>query len=165
MLLGEILHRGVITTDLKATDSFAAIDELLDKIVEARDIAPELSGVVRDAVCARERSMATGMEDGVALPHGSTDRIRNVVGALGISKQGIEFGSLDGLPARLIILLVLPRDEFQVHVRTLAGVSHLLNEQRFRESLLHADDEDEVLRLVRLEERGSPFDNFRRRFR
>ena len=60
MLLGEILHRGVIRTDLKATDRFAAIDELIDLLVESRDLFPEQRAPVRDAVMTRERHGTVG---------------------------------------------------------------------------------------------------------
>ncbi len=163
MLLGEIIHRGVITTALSAEDAHAAIEELVGLLVETRDIPLSHREHVIEAVKAREESMSTGMEAGVALPHGSSDRIPNLVGALGISREGIPFGCLDGQPARLILLLVLPRDEFQVHVRTLAGISHLLNEASFRKALMAAPDADAIIKLIRTEERGSIFDRFRLR--
>ena len=109
----------------------------------------------------REESMATGMELGVALPHGASVRVGNVFGALGVSKEGIDFDCLDGLPARLIMLLVVPKDEFHVHVRTLAGISHLLNDQAFRERLLEAESADVILRSIRMEEKGSFFQRLR----
>ena len=165
MLLGEILHRSVIQPDLAAEEKYAAIDELIELLIAAKDLPNSLRGAVREAVVARERSMSTGMEDGIALPHGATVRVENLVGALGISRKGIDFGCLDCQPARLILLLVLPRDEFQVHVRTLAGISHLLNEASFREALLAAEDADAVLSLIRAEERRFEFDTFRRRFK
>ena len=165
MLLGEILHRGVIQPNLQAREKFAAIDELVDILIEAKDLPSALRGAVRESVSARERSMSTGMEMGIALPHGSCGGIENVAGALGLSREGLDFQCLDGQPARLIMLLVLPRHEFQIHVRTLAGISHLLNEATFREALMAATDEDTVLKLIRTEERSSIFDGFRRRFK
>lgn len=119
----------------------------------------------RDAVIAREQSMGTGMEMGIALPHGSSEQVENLIGALGIAHAGIDFDCLDGQPARLILLLVLPRNELQVHVRTLAGISHLLNGDAFRKSLLEAKDADTILKLIRKEERSSIFDGFRRSFK
>lgn len=165
MLLGEILHRSVIKADLAATEKYAAIDELLDLLIEAKDLPPHLRDAVRDALVAREKSMSTGMEMGIALPHGTCDRIENMVGALGISRSGIDFECLDGQPARLILLLVLPRHEFQIHVRTLAGISHLLQETAFRDALMAAQDPDAILKLIRNEEQSSIFDGLRRRFK
>ncbi len=165
MLLGEILHRGVIKPELAAQEKFAAIDELIEVLIEAKDLPHHLRDAVRGPVVARERSMSTGMEMGIALPHGSCDRIENMMGALGISPNGIDFDCLDGEPARLILLLVLPRHEFQIHVRTLAGISHLLQEATFRDALMTAKDPDTILKLIRGEEQSSIFDGFRRRFK
>ncbi len=165
MLLGEILHRGTIKTSMDSTDKFAAIDELIDTLIESHDLTPAQRESARNAVIEREQSMGTGMEMGIALPHGSSEQVENLIGALGISHDGIDFKCLDGEPARLILLLVLPRDEIQVHVRTLAGISHLLNGDAFRKSLLDAKDADTILKLIRREERSSIFDGFRRRFK
>ncbi|PCJ51333.1 MAG: PTS sugar transporter subunit IIC [Candidatus Hydrogenedentota bacterium] len=165
MLLGEILHRAVIKTDLEASTKDAAIAELVDSLIEAKDLTPNLRKPVLHALNARERSMSTGMEMGIALPHGTSPDITNLVGALGISTAGIEWQCLDDQPANLIMLLVLPRHEFQVHVRTLAGISHLLNEETFRTALINAPDADTILKLIRKEETGSIFDGFRKRFK
>ena len=165
MLLGEILHRGVIKTTLESTEKYAVIDELLDLLIETKDLTPAQRVTVREAVFEREKSMSTGMEMGIALPHGTCGSIENLTGALGISQGGVDFECLDCEPAHLVLLLVLPRNEFQVHVRTLAGISHLLNDDKFRALLLNAPDADAILKLIRKEERSSIFDGFRRRFK
>lgn len=165
MLLGEILHRGCIKTALESTNKYAAIDELIEVLIDSKDISLAQRGFVRAAVRDREESMSTGMEMGIALPHGSSTSIENMVGALGISRVGIDWDCLDDQPANLILLLVLPKDEFQVRVRTLAGISHLLNDEKFRDALLSAEDGDAILKLVRNEERSSLFDGLRRRFK
>ncbi len=165
MLLGEILHRGVIKTTLESTEKYAVIDELLDLLTDTKDLTMAQRLAVRDAVVEREKSMSTGMEMGIALPHGTCGSVENLTGALGISQGGVDFECLDGQPAHLVLLLVLPRNEFQVHVRTLAGISHLLNDDKFREKLMAASDADAILKLIRKEESSSIFDGFRRRFK
>ena len=161
MLLGEILHRDVIKIGLDSQDRFATIRELIDLLIESGDLPLSLREHVVEVVFAREKSMGTGMEMGVALPHGSSERVDRLVGAMGIAPEGIPFESLDGQPAKLILLLVLPRDEFHQHVRTLAGISHLLNEDAFREALMNATDADTILARIRSEEESSLFDRFR----
>lgn len=163
MLLGEILHPGVVKTSLEANEKYGVIAELVDLLIEAGDLDRSLRAHIREVVEARERSMSTGMEMGIALPHGSSDRLHKMIGALGIAREGIEFDCLDGHPARFVLLLVLPRDEFQIHVRTLAGISHLLNESSFRDALINAKDVDDILGRIHREEKGSIFDRFRRR--
>ena len=105
--------------------------------------------------------MSTGMEHGVALPHASSPRVDCIIGALGISKPGIAWDCLDCQPARLIILLLLPRSKFQMHVRALAGISHLLNSDAFCDRLVDAPDAEEVLQLIHAEEKSSIFDGYR----
>lgn len=161
MLLGEILHAEVIKTDLEARTKTEAIEELIDLLVEAHEIPIALRDHVVETVIERENSISTGMEFGVALPHGSTDRVDDIIGALGISRKGVPFDSIDGLPARLIILLVLPRHKFQAHVRTLGGIAHLLSNASFREALVKAPDVAGVLSLIEGQEDRESFKEYR----
>ncbi len=163
MLLGEILHRSVIQPNLAAVSTTAAIDELISMLVRAGDLAPHQRDPVRQAVLARESSGGTAMGDGVALPHGTTDRIKNIVGALGISHKGLDFHAPDGQPAHIVVLLVIPRNEFHTYVRNLAGIAHLLEDKSFRDKLIAENDPDEVLALIRREEHGPGFQGLLRR--
>ncbi len=152
MLLSELLHEGVVKIGLEAENKYEAIEELVDVLVEAHEIPLAMRGHIVDVVVERERSMSTGMEHGVALPHGATERIDDIIGALGISHRGIPFESLDGQPARLLILLLLPKRNFQGHVRTLAGIAHLMTNSDFRAGLLDAPDVTTALELIEAEE-------------
>ncbi len=163
MLLGEILHRSVIQPNLAAHSPAAAIDELIAMLVRSGDLAPHQRDPVRRAVLAREEAGTSAMGDGVALPHGTTDRIKNIVGALGISHTGIDFDAIDKQPVHIVILLVVPRNEFHTYVRNLAGIAHLLEDKSFREKLLSEHDPDEVLALIRREEHGPAFVGLMRR--
>ena len=80
MLLGEILRVELIKTNLRAADKFAAIDELLALLVAAKDLPPALFSGARNAVVARETSMPTGMELGIALPHAALLPVQERVG-------------------------------------------------------------------------------------
>ena len=161
MLLGEVLHDGVVTTALRATEKYAAIAELTDRIIAAGRLSIGLRDHALAILKAREVSMSTGMEHGIALPHASSDRVDEIVGALGVAPRGIEWECLDLAPARLIILLITPRRQFQVHVRTLAGISHLLNDDAFCDSLVASKNANELLARVREEERDPMFDSYR----
>jgi len=161
MLLGEILHEGVVKTEMEATTKEEAIEELVDLLVEAHEIPMSLRDHVLDVVMERERSMSTGMEKGIALPHGASSRVQEIVGALGIVPEGLPFDSLDGEPARLVVLLVLPKDRFQAHVRTLAGIAHLLGNPTFRQQLVSAADAERVLELIENAEDDATFDQYR----
>ena len=97
------------------------------------------------------------MEHGIALPHGATDAVDDIIGALGISRRGLPFESLDGQPAHIVILLVLPKNKFQAHVRTLGGIAHLMSNANLRQALKNAPDSQTVLRLIEEEEDRVPW--------
>lgn len=157
MLLGEILHPEVVKTTLEAENKYEAIDELVDLLVESHEIPVTLRDHIVEVVVEREKSLSTGMEHGIALPHGATDAVDDIIGALGISRRGLPFESLDSQPAHIVILLVLPKNKFQAHVRTLGGIAHLMSNANLRQALKNAPDSQTVLRLIEEEEDRVPW--------
>ncbi|MBI5118185.1 PTS sugar transporter subunit IIA [Candidatus Poribacteria bacterium] len=155
MKLSEFLQPELIKVGLEARDKWDAITQLVDLMVAARKIAPENRGRILAVVFDRERSMSTGMERGIAIPHANSSLIAEVVGALGISRTGIQFESLDGQPAQIIILLVIPKDKFQQHVRTLAGIARLLNHEQMIRALRGATSAAETMQIIKTEEERS----------
>ena len=133
---------------MEAVDKWEAIEELVDHLISAHELRLTNRQEVIDSLFARERSLSTGLEHGLAVPHGSVDSVSDVLAAIGISKRGIPFESLDGKPARLIVLLVIPKGAFQRHVRTLAGIARLALNQELRERILNADSEQEVMDVI-----------------
>src|SRR5205085_10264861 len=106
------------------------------------------------AIFGREHARSTGMEHGVALPHGAVEGLEDVAAALGIAKDGIEWGSLDKQPTRLIVLLAIPQNMLQFHVKTLAGIARLLNDEGLRERLQSANTAGEAVAVIRAGEEG-----------
>ena len=157
MLLSELLHAGVIKPHLEATNKTEVIEEMVDLLIEGHEITISLRNHVIETVMERETTMSTGMENGIALPHGATDRVTDIVAALGTAPQGIPFDSLDGRPARIVVLLVLPKNKFQVHVRTLAGIAHLMSNEALRELIIDADEPEDILELIENEETEDGF--------
>ena len=72
-------------------------------------------------------------------------------------RRGLPFESLDGQPAHIVILLVLPKNKFQAHVRTLGGIAHLMSNANLRQALKNAPDSQTVLRLIEEEEDRVPW--------
>lgn len=164
MILGELLRAQSIVPSLAAKRKGAAIRELVRTLVESGELSPDLEQDAVKAVLKRERAAATGMEMGIALPHGTVPGMDRVSAALGISEAGINFGALDRKPARVILLMLLPRDQFHVHVQTLAAVSVVLSDESVRDALCQARNAEDVLRVIRGEERRPSFlSRFRRK--
>lgn len=152
MRLSALLDPDLVKVGLSAGSKREALAEMVDFLVARGKIAAGDRGTALAAVQAREDSLSTGMEHGIALPHGSVDCVPELVGALGISKPGIEFASLDGRPAHLVVCLVVPRSRTSRHVRTLAGIAQLLNNEPLRKALLAATTPGEAMAVIRAEE-------------
>lgn len=157
MRLSELLRREAVTLEIKDLDKWRVIEHLTDLLVSSGRLAPTKRQAVLDALLARERSMSTGMENGIAIPHCSMEEIDDTLVTLGVAQGGIDFESIDGRPTNLILLLVTPKNKTKIHIRTLAEIAKLLNDARFRDALVAATSSDQVLELVRRresEERG-----------
>jgi len=152
MRLSELLRRETVHLEVKDLDKWKVIERLTDLLVSAGRLDPVKRQAVLDALLARERSMSTGMENGIAIPHCSMDDIEDTLVALGVSREGIDFESIDGRPTHLVLLLVTPKNKTKVHIRTLAEIAKLLNDARFRDSLIAAASADQVLEFVRKRE-------------
>jgi fructose-specific phosphotransferase system IIA component len=149
MDLGDILTKAQIITDLRATNRWEAIDELINNLVATGKITPEHQDAIAAVVKKRESSMSTGIGFGIGIPHASTDLISEVVGALGRSKKGVNFDALDNQPVNLVMLFLVPQGQFQKHLHTLANIAKLLHKAEFRQALEQAPDADAMLQIVR----------------
>ena len=147
MTLGNLLSADAILPEMQAIERYAAIAELVNLLVDRGQIAPEDREVVLAALRAREETMSTGIGFGIAIPHASSDRVTKVVAAFGRSSQGIEFEALDNAPVKFVVLFVVPKDQFQTHLRTLAAIAKFLNDRSVRERLASAADAAEILQI------------------
>jgi len=132
---------------MKATERWSAIVELVELLVAQGKIKPEDQESVLASLRAREETMSTGIGFGIAIPHASSDRVQEVVAAFGRSAEGIEFDSLDGLPVKFIVLFIVPKDQFQTHLRTLAAIAKFLNDRAVRERLGTAASAKDILSI------------------
>src|ERR1700720_2487838 len=149
MALPGILSVEQIVPEMRATERWPAIVELIDLLVSQNKI----KAADRDSIVAslkqREETMSTGIGFGIAIPHCSSDRIEDVVAAFGRSTTGIEFDALDNAPVKFVVLFIVPKNQFQTHLRTLASIAKFLNDRSVRESLASAKSADEILAIFR----------------
>jgi len=147
MTLGNLLTVNQIIPEMKATERWSAIVELIDLLVTLGKINKDDRDTVLNALRAREETMSTGIGFGIAIPHASSDRVHEVVAAFGRSTTGIEFDSLDNAPVKFIVLFVVPKDQFQTHLRTLAAIAKFLNDRAVRDRLATAASSQEILAI------------------
>lgn len=148
MRLMDLLREELIVPRLHAGTRDEALSELVQVLVDAGEISGASRDEVLGAVAHRERSHTTGLGSGVAVPHGLCDCVNDVVAALGVVPAGVDFKAIDDEPSRIIILLVVPRNRFQAHVRTLAGIARLLNDHVLRERLVAAATSGEIMDVI-----------------
>ncbi len=136
----ELLDEADLVLDFAPADKWHAIRALVDHLVARGRLAAGRSAEVLEAILSRERSMSTGMEHGIAIPHAAVDELPGVVAALGLvrSEAGLDFESIDGQRARIIVLLVIPKNQKLLHIRTLADIARVLQKAKVREGLLAA---------------------------
>jgi len=151
MDLSDILTPEQIKANLKATNRWEAIDELIDNLVETARIRPEDRDAIISVVKKRESSMSTGIGFGIGIPHASTDLIYEVVGAFGRSKSGVNFDALDNQPVSLVMLFLVPQGQFQKHLHTLAKIAKILHKKDFRQALEEAPDATAMYNIIKAE--------------
>jgi mannitol/fructose-specific phosphotransferase system IIA component (Ntr-type) len=150
MTLANLLSVNQIIPDLQARERWPAILELVERLVSSGLVEPaDKEGILR-ALELREQTMSTGIGFGIAIPHASSDRVNRVVAAFGRSKHGIEFGSLDNVPVQFIVMFVVPKDQFQIHLRTLAAIAKFLNDRGVRERLSTAESPEDILKIFQV---------------
>ena len=150
MKITEFLSKQGIKIGLEAVEKEDALKELVDVLASFSDIGDK-KAIIRSLI-ERENLGSTGIGQGIAIPHGKTDRIGKLVAVLGISQKGVNFESLDGEPVYIFFLLVAPKENAGPHLKALAQISRLLRDAYFCELLKRCKSSDEVYDLIGREE-------------
>ncbi|HEX4667038.1 MAG TPA: PTS sugar transporter subunit IIA [Chthoniobacterales bacterium] len=145
MSLASLLSSEQIIPEMQATERWPAIVELIDLLVSQKRIEPASRDGILAALKQREETMSTGIGFGIAIPHASSEDVSDVVAAFGRSSQGIEFDALDNAPVKFVVLFIVPKNQFQTHLRTLASIAKFLNDRSVREKLAAAGTKEEIL--------------------
>lgn len=148
MKIMEFLSERAIVCDLKTQTKEGVIGELVELLVRSGDVKDHDVSEILTILKNREALGSTGIGQGVAIPHGKSNAVSHLIGAFGVSKAGVDFGSLDGSPAHLFFLLMAPEDSAGPHLKALARISRLLKDRHFRESLKQAHDEKTILKIL-----------------
>jgi mannitol/fructose-specific phosphotransferase system IIA component (Ntr-type) len=149
MSLGNLLTTEQIIPEMKASERWPAIVELVDLLVSQGKIKAEDRDGILASLKQREETMSTGIGFGIAIPHCSSDRLNEVVAAFGRSTGGIEFDALDNAPVKFVVLFIVPKNQFQTHLRTLASIAKFLNDRSVRDSLGSAKSTEEISEIFR----------------
>jgi fructose-specific phosphotransferase system IIA component len=152
MKISDIISKDVIAVNLDVTDKDDSINKLIDLAEKSNKILDKKK--VTDTIFEREKLVSTGVGKGFAIPHGKTDAISDVVAAFAITKNPIDFDSIDGEPVRFIFLLIGKENLLNTHIKLLSRISRLMNKDEFREKLLDAKSSEDVLNIFKDEEKN-----------
>lgn len=150
MKITDFLEPKAIKTDIVATEKEAALKELVGVLAQVKDIGDE-KAIVK-ALLEREGLGSTGIGQGIAIPHGKTERVKELVAVLGVSRKGVNFEALDGELVYIFFLLVAPKDTAGPHLKALAQISRLLRDGYFCELIKRCKTPAEIYELIKYEE-------------
>lgn len=148
MNFGQTFINGVIILDVKGQTKRAVIAEMIDALVAAGKLPQDKREAALNAVMERERRMSTGMQFGVAIPHGKSPLLADFVAALGIKKDGVDFGSQDGQLCRIFVMTLSAMSQVGPHMQYLAEISKRLSQSGIRDRLMGARTQQEVIDIV-----------------
>ena len=146
MNLKKVLSPDAVWVDLKADTKRGILEEMVDRLLTAGKISDREATL--QAVLDREAKMSTGMQNGVAIPHGKSDTIKNLTAAIGLQKNGVDFGAMDGSPCTIFIMTLSPVKRAGPHMQFLAEVSRLISQPAAREKLLACKTHNEAYELL-----------------
>jgi PTS system nitrogen regulatory IIA component len=145
MDLKKHIDKDCIIHCLRAETKQEVIEEMLDRLVAIGKVHNREAALA--ALLDRESKMSTGMQHGIAIPHGKTDTVGGLFVAIGIKKEGIDFQSVDGEPSTIFIMTLSPASTSAPHIQFLAEVARLLTKEDVRARILNATWEGEIANI------------------
>ena len=149
MKFNDFIELNSIKADLAAEGKEAAIEELVGCLVAAGGIQADEQKSIVDAVMKREELGSTGIGRGVAVPHTKHPSVDRLIGTVGVSRDGVDFNSLDGEKVQIFFLLVSPLDRPGDHLRALENISRQLRDDTFCRFLRQAQSVDDIKLLLK----------------
>lgn len=146
MKITDIIKQELIVPDLQAKNKKGVLEELVEHLA-LRENTVNREELVK-VLLEREKLGSTGINDGVAIPHGKLKNIDHLLALFGRSRSGIDFGALDGKPSHFFFLLVAPESSAGAHLKALARISRIARDVSFRESCMKAQTGEDLYRII-----------------
>ena len=149
MKILDVLQKKSIISDLKSHDKKGILEELVAPIATITGINhKDLIQVLMD----REQLGSTGIGGGIGIPHGKLKQLESLALGFGLSREGVDFESMDNQPTHIFFLLVTPENSTGLHLKMLARISRILKHDQFKEKLLNAVSSDEIFSIIKEED-------------
>ncbi|SIS43412.1 PTS fructose transporter subunit IIABC [Salimicrobium flavidum] len=150
MKITDLLKKDTMLLSMDASSKSESLDQLVGQL----DAAGRLNNRddFREAIQTREDQSTTGVGDGIAIPHAKSGAVKEPAIAFGRSTNGIEYESLDSQPAHLFFMIAATDGADNTHLESLSRLSTFLMDANFRNSLMNASSEDEVMEIINAKE-------------
>jgi len=146
MILGDVFKPSTIVVHLESSEKEEAFEELIEQLVSAD---PSLDRTkLLNAIMERETLMSTGIKPGIAVPHGKTDAVKGCIGAIGISKSGVEYEALDNKPVHIIFMLLSSPTDSEYHLRVLSRLAQIIDSPAVYSELVEQTSAEQVYSLL-----------------
>ena len=149
MKILDVLSKETINVDMQARDKKGILDELVAPVAAA---AGENHEKLVKVLLERERLGSTGIGGGIGIPHGKLKNLQSLILGFGLSRQGVDFESMDGRPTHIFFLLLTPENSAGMHLKLLARISRMLKNTDFKERLMQSQTAEEILAAVGAED-------------
>ncbi|MEJ5361936.1 MAG: PTS sugar transporter subunit IIA [Spirochaetota bacterium] len=132
---------------LKSKNKYKAIEELAD-VFKGTDVCSDIKAFI-NALKEREEIMTTGIGFGIAVPHAKLESVHKIAFAIGISKKGIDFNSIDGNPVHLVVLVAAGERQHKEYLKLLSKIMSVLKNDTIRNEMIQAKSSKDIIEILR----------------
>ena len=146
MELKELIRESTIKLELESRDKDSVLDEMIKLLVDD-NVVTNIKKFKKD-ILARESLSNTGIGFGIAIPHAKSKSVKEPRIAIGLTKKGLDYGSIDGQDVNMVFMIAVNDEQSDLHLRALANLSRKLMHEEFRESILNAKSKKEIIDIL-----------------
>ncbi len=147
MRLSSVVKKSLILPAMESETKFDAVSELA-RLLQRRKIIEDQEMVVQ-RVMERESLETTALGNGIAIPHARSPQVKNMVCAVGRTKEGLDFRAFDGKPTRLVFLILYPSADSSAYLLFLSALMNILQDESFCQKLVSAPDSGSIFNLLK----------------
>lgn len=146
MELKDLIKESTIKLQLDARDKNSVIDEMIKLLVDDNVVTNK--NKFKEDILARESLSNTGIGFEIAIPHAKSKAVKEARIAIGLTRDGIDYGSIDGQDVKMVFMIAVSEDQSDLHLKALANLSRKLMHEDFRNSILNAKTKMEIIDML-----------------
>ena len=154
MKLSELVNANSISigwpvhSNRKNQDKWSFLEDLVSFTSIQNNFTADQTKEANRLLLAREKSMTTGIGDGIAIPHATLDFLKEAIGAISVYPEGLAFDAIDDQPVKIVIEILMPKGQFEKHIQTLASITRLMHDKKIRDNILKQKNPSEIWQLI-----------------